>query len=86
MAIAKFSKSASKFVSEHGFDGLSVEWQYPVCWQSDCGKGKASDRWVGNMGPKKKANYVVNIVSIPLFISVIDKASKTTPFSFELVI
>ena len=26
------------------FDGLSLEWQYPVCWQSDCKKGKNSDK------------------------------------------
>ena len=39
-----FSREAAKFVEERGFDGLSVEWQYPVCWQSDCNAGRKTDR------------------------------------------
>ena len=41
--IRRFARAAAKFVDERGFDGLSVEWQYPVCWQSDCTAGKNSD-------------------------------------------
>ena len=26
------------------FDGLSLEWHYPVCWQSDCKKGNKNDK------------------------------------------
>ena len=26
------------------FDGLSLEWQFPVCWQSDCKKGSSKDK------------------------------------------
>ena len=43
--IKTFARAAAKFVEERGFDGLSVEWQYPVCWQSDCSAGKKTDRF-----------------------------------------
>ena len=43
-AIARFAEQAADYVVEHHFDGLSIEWQYPVCWQSDCSKGPASDK------------------------------------------
>ena len=26
------------------FDGLSLEWQYPVCWHSDCRNGNKNDK------------------------------------------
>lgn len=43
-----FVAQATDFLIQHGFDGLHLDWQYPVCWQADCSKGPASDR----------ANYV----------------------------
>ena len=30
-ALAEFAVSAAEFVASRGFDGLSLEWQYPVC-------------------------------------------------------
>lgn len=40
----KFVVAAVNFLKLHGFDGLSLEWSYPKCWQSDCKKGPESDR------------------------------------------
>lgn len=40
----KFIASTVNFLKKHNFDGLSVEWNYPKCWQSDCRKGPDSDK------------------------------------------
>lgn len=41
---ANFVQQAVRFLKVHKFDGLSLDWQYPVCWQSDCSKGPATDK------------------------------------------
>lgn len=40
----KFVVATISFLRRHNFDGLSVEWNYPHCWQSDCKKGLESDK------------------------------------------
>ena len=61
-ARSNFAVQAAKFVDKNGFDGLHLDWQYPVCWQADCSKGPASD----------KNNYVllaqVKMIKIPKYI------------------
>ena len=44
-----FAEQAAQFVQQVGFDGLHLDWQFPVCWQADCSKGPSSD----------KTNYVL---------------------------
>lgn len=39
-----FIKESKKFLKRYNFDGISIDWQYPICWQSDCTKGPASDK------------------------------------------
>ena len=40
----KFVEGALDFLRVYNFDGLLLEWHFPVCWQSDCSKGPDSDR------------------------------------------
>jgi len=40
----KFARDAVAFLKKYKFDGLSLDWHYPKCWQSDCEKGPATDR------------------------------------------
>lgn len=40
----KFAAGAVNYLKKHNFDGLSVEWSYPKCWQSECKKGPDSDK------------------------------------------
>ena len=41
---ANFVSKTVKTLKTRQFDGLSLEWQYPVCWQSDCNAGNAKDK------------------------------------------
>ena len=43
-ARAAFVTSTVEFLLQHGFQGLVLEWHFPVCWQSDCSKGPSSDK------------------------------------------
>ena len=40
----KFIEHAVDFITRNNFDGLDLDWEYPVCWQVDCKKGPASDK------------------------------------------
>lgn len=40
----KFVANTVSFLRQHNFDGLSLEWSYPKCWQSDCKKGPDADK------------------------------------------
>lgn len=31
--IEQFAQYTAQFVQKHGFDGLHLNWQFPVCWQ-----------------------------------------------------
>jgi chitinase len=39
-----FISRAANFLRQYGFAGLHVDWNYPVCWQSDCRAGPATDK------------------------------------------
>lgn len=38
-ARAKFVRHVTEFIEKHNFDGLDLDWEYPVCWQTDCKRG-----------------------------------------------
>ena len=39
-----FVQQAVSFLKENNFDGLEMDWEFPVCWQMDCLKGPSADR------------------------------------------
>lgn len=41
---SNFVKSVTKMLVTRKFDGLSLEWQYPSCPNSDCSKGNPGDK------------------------------------------
>ena len=43
-AIRNFASQSAEFLKRSGFDGLSVEWQYPVCPQSNCNGGNKNEK------------------------------------------
>nr|XP_027218101.1 probable chitinase 10 isoform X3 [Penaeus vannamei] len=43
-ARAKFNEHVIQFIQQNNFDGLDLDWEYPVCWQVNCNKGPASDK------------------------------------------
>ena len=41
---SNFVQGTLEFLKLHNFDGMVLEWHFPVCWQSNCSKGPETDR------------------------------------------
>jgi chitinase len=87
-SINKFVKNTRGFLKVHGFDGIVMEWHFPVCWQSDCSRGPSSDRaaFTRLMVQLKKSlgkDYVVG-ATVSGYESVINKAYDVSTLSNNL--
>ncbi|XP_044316703.1 probable chitinase 10 isoform X2 [Drosophila rhopaloa] len=40
----RFVRHALEFIEKYGFEGLDLDWEYPVCWQTECNKGFAEEK------------------------------------------
>lgn len=39
-----FVQHSIRFLKQYSFDGLDLDWEFPVCWQTNCSAGPPSDR------------------------------------------
>jgi len=39
-----FTTNAIEYLHKYGFDGLDIDWEFPVCWLEECGKGHDADK------------------------------------------
>ncbi|XP_043661694.1 probable chitinase 10 [Drosophila teissieri] len=40
----RFVASVLSFLEKHGFEGLDLAWEFPMCWQVDCDKGNPAEK------------------------------------------
>lgn len=43
-ARARFIEHVTEFLEKYEFEGLDLDWEYPVCWQVDCKKGSPEEK------------------------------------------
>ncbi|CAG2114083.1 unnamed protein product, partial [Medioppia subpectinata] len=39
-----FIKNTIAYLHKYQFDGLDIDWEFPVCWAADCNKGPKADK------------------------------------------
>lgn len=74
-----FVRSLIPFLKKYGFRGVHFDWNYPKCWQSDCRKGKDSDRpnftkFIQELSSELDRNSLLLSVGISGYKEIIQKA------------
>ena len=68
----KWIENTLKVVQKYDFDGLDLDWEYPVCWLSNCSAGPESDHVNYGKFIKVTANYS-NCAIVGQMSSALDK-------------
>ena len=58
----QFIKNTIQYLHKYNFDGLDLDWEYPLCWGGDCSKGPASDR--DNFGKFVQVSHLTLLVAL----------------------
>jgi chitinase len=67
------------FLKRYDFSGLHIDWNYPVCPQSDCKRGKASDKeyftkFIQELNNALRQSNLMLSISISGYKEIIEKA------------
>ena len=74
-----FVQKTVKMLKTRQFDGISLDWQYPVCWQSNCKAGNAGDKrglaqLIKQLKNAFKPNGLTLVVSVSGYTEIAEKA------------
>ena len=74
-----FVQKTVKMLKTRQFDGISLDWQYPVCWQSNCNAGNAEDKrgfaqLIKQLKNAFKPNGLILAVSVSGYTEIAEKA------------
>ena len=75
----EFNKHALKFVKQHGFDGIDLDWEYPACWQGVCATSDPNDMknfatWVKELKKLFTGDQLMVTAAVSASLSIIDAA------------
>jgi chitinase len=72
-ARARFVRHVIAFLQQHNFQGLDLDFEYPVCWQNDCSRGNLYEKYFFGLWVKELKEA---FISHGLILSAAVSASK----------